>query len=307
MLDPITLDQLRMFIAIAEEGSFSAAARRLQRAQSAISHAMSNLESQLGLTLWDRSTRSATLTEQGRLLLASARRVCAEVDLLRSLSQGLVGGLEPSISLCVDAIVPPGALVQPCREFLQRFPTVELRVDTETMLGVSQRVLEGTSHIGVVASTGILPGLEARYLAAMRMVTVASREHPLAAAPGALSTEQLGQYVRLALIESTPYIPFDHAMPSPRTWRVRDLNTLHLLLRAGVGWGVLPEPLAQQELAEGRLLRLSVAACAMDESRLSLSLVHRADRVGGPAAQWLLQRLGELTRPYLEPPAHPPR
>src|SRR5690348_1472579 len=124
MLDTVTLDQLRTFVAVVDEGSFSAAARKLQRVQSAVSHAMANLEAQLGVALWDRSTRIPTLTEHGRAMLLKARRVCAEADDLRRLADGLAGGLEPSLAICVDAVFPIAALVDLCREFAREFPTV---------------------------------------------------------------------------------------------------------------------------------------------------------------------------------------
>ena len=75
MLEAVTLDQLRVLITVAEEGSFSAAARKLKRVQSAISQAMANLEGQLGLLLWDRSAKVPKLTEQGRAILAAAQRI----------------------------------------------------------------------------------------------------------------------------------------------------------------------------------------------------------------------------------------
>ena len=73
MLDGVSLDQLRTFIAAADEGSFSAAGRRLRRAQSVVSQTLANLEGQLGVKLFDRSGHLPVLTEQGRALLADAR------------------------------------------------------------------------------------------------------------------------------------------------------------------------------------------------------------------------------------------
>src|SRR5690606_8448518 len=75
MLDAVTLDQLRTFIAAAEEGSFSAAGRALRRAQSVVSQTLANLELQLGVRLFDRSGRYPRLTDAGRLLLVEARAV----------------------------------------------------------------------------------------------------------------------------------------------------------------------------------------------------------------------------------------
>ena len=122
MFDPVTLDQLRAFVAVVEEGSFSAAARRLRRVQSAVSTAMSNLEDQLGVTLWDRSTKIAKLTDEGRAVLSAARRVLLEVDALKRLTTGMVMGLEASVSLCVDALFPLSALVDLCARFADAFP-----------------------------------------------------------------------------------------------------------------------------------------------------------------------------------------
>src|SRR5471032_2467284 len=75
MLDGVTLDQLRTFIAAAEEGSFSAAGRKLRRAQSVVSQTLANLELQLGVTLFDRSARYPKLTDDGRALLQNACEV----------------------------------------------------------------------------------------------------------------------------------------------------------------------------------------------------------------------------------------
>src|ERR1700738_2699747 len=75
MLDGVSLDQLRSFIAAADEGSFSAAGRKLRRAQSGVSELVSSLEDQIGVTLFDRSGRYPRLTSEGAVLLAHARGV----------------------------------------------------------------------------------------------------------------------------------------------------------------------------------------------------------------------------------------
>src|SRR5271168_2992520 len=94
-----TLDQLRVFAMVVETGSFSAAARRLHRAQSAVSYAIGNLEGMLGLDLFDRGYRKPSLTEAGRAVLADARRVGRLVDDLRARASGLNAGLEAEIGL----------------------------------------------------------------------------------------------------------------------------------------------------------------------------------------------------------------
>ena len=94
MLDGVSLDQLRTFVAAAEEGNFTAAGRRLRRAQSVVSQTLANLEGQIGVKLFDRSGRVPTLTDKGHALLAGARAVAKEVDLFKARARGMAAELE---------------------------------------------------------------------------------------------------------------------------------------------------------------------------------------------------------------------
>lgn len=302
--DP-TLDQLRVLLVVVEAGSFSAAARKLRRVQSAVSQAMANLEDQLGVTLWDRSARIPALTDHGRAIVGAARRVCDEADALKRLAAGMTQGLEAAVSLCVDAIFPLSALVDLCRDFAAAFPTVALRVDTQTLSAVSTRVLAGAATLGVASPAGLLPGLERAALAPIRMVPVAAPAHPLAAHPGRIATARLAEHVQIVLSERDDVGVPDQAVLSPRTWRVADLHTKHALLRAGLGWGNLPAYMAEADLAAGQLVALRPDAWGDDEHTLHLSAVFRPDTVLGPAHRWVLANLARLcTRdaPLTSPP-----
>src|ERR1700756_2350534 len=106
MLDGVTLDQLRTFIAAAEQGSFSAAGRKLRRAQSVVSQTLANLEGQLGVTLFDRSARYPILTDEGRALLVDARDVADRMDTFKAHAHSIHEGLEPELSVVVDVMYP---------------------------------------------------------------------------------------------------------------------------------------------------------------------------------------------------------
>jgi DNA-binding transcriptional LysR family regulator len=84
MLDNVTINQLRAFVAVCDQGSFSGAARELNRAQSAISHAIKALESAFDVELFERNTRKATLTAAGRSLLPDARAVIARTEEMKT-------------------------------------------------------------------------------------------------------------------------------------------------------------------------------------------------------------------------------
>lgn len=295
MADAITLDQLRTFLAVVDEGSFSAAGRKLRRVQSAVSHAMANLETQLGVRIWDRSTKIPTLTPEGKLLLTSARRICADVDALKGVAEGLVGGLEASVGLAIDAILPVRAVVDMCREFAAEFPTVELRLHTEVLSAVSTLVLDGTCQIGVIGPAAHAQGLERQHFASVQLITVVASEHPLASRTGRIPTPVMAEHVNIVLSEraSERQTP-DQGVLSSRTWRIADLGTKHALLLGGLGWGNMPEHMVREDIDRGRLVRIRPAAWSDDEWNLSLSVVHRPELSRGPATRWILSRLPEL-------------
>src|SRR6202051_4822572 len=132
MLDGVSLDQLRTFIAAADEGSFSAGGRRLRRAQSVVSQTLANLEGQLGVKLFDRSARFPVLTNHGRALLADARAVAGGVDLFKARAKSLAGGLEPELSVAVDVVFPLAPFTAAVAAFQQKFPSTLLNFDVES-------------------------------------------------------------------------------------------------------------------------------------------------------------------------------
>lgn len=294
MSDGFTLEQLRTFVAVNEAGNFSAAARKLRRAQSAVSTTMANLEAQLGLTLWDRSTRVPTLTDHGRAMLAAAERVLGEADALRRVATSLGDGVEATVSLCVDALFPVPALVDLAVAFAAEYPDVDLRVHTETLSAVSARVLDRRATVGVATPHGDHPTLERRLLSPIRMLTVVSPSHPLARRRGRVETSALAGFVQIVLSERNELGVVDQAVLSPRTWRITDLETKRAMLLAGAGWGNLPEHAVCDDITAKRLVEIHPAAWGEGEHTLHLSIIHRRDMAFGPAHRWLASTLEAL-------------
>src|SRR5262249_33564686 len=129
-----TIDQLTVFLAVVDAGSFAAAGRRLGRATSAISYTIANLEGQLGVAPFDRQqTRKHVLTEAGQAVLSKAAALAAGMDDLRAMVKGLHDGLETEVSLAVDVMLPTSRLVDAVRAFESRFPGVTLRLHVEAL------------------------------------------------------------------------------------------------------------------------------------------------------------------------------
>lgn len=291
MVDGLTLDQLRLLDTVAREGSFSAAARALGRVRSAVSSGVANLEAQVGTALFVRGRRRAELTPAGERLLEVARQALRDVDRLRALAEELRGGLEPRVSLAVDTLFDVNALCGLCRAFSARFPSVELRLDTDTLSGVAQRVLEGAAGIAVVAAPALDRRLVARAMPSVRMIPVAAASHALARRRGAIDEAALATEVQIVLTERGATQVPDQAVAPGRTWRIADLATKHALLLAGLGWGNLPEHLARADVAKGRLKVLRIGPISRDAGLVPLYAVHRPQHPLGPAHRWLLETL----------------
>lgn len=295
-----TFDQLRIFLTIVETGSFAGAGRRLNRAVSVISYGIANLEAQLGVTLFEREgTRRPQLTVAGRALLADARTIAAGVDGLRAKVKGLLDGLEAEVDLAVDVMLPSARLGQVLRAFAVEFPTVQLRLHVEALGAVTGLVLDRRAIVGV---SGPLPlgGGELETVAAgsTLMLPVAAPDHPL----GRMATIPPGaarEHIQLVLSDRSELTEGrDFAVLSPRTWRLADLSAKHALLREGVGWGNMPLPMVEADLAAGTLVRLSLPDHT--GGRYRLSGIWRRDTPPGPAAQWLLDQFVALGQNELE-------
>src|ERR1700750_2032386 len=181
MLDGFSLDQLRTFIAAVDEGSFSAAARKLLRAQSVVSETVSNLEDQIGLALFDRSGRYPKLTPAGGVLLADARTIVTGVDRLKARAKGMAVGLEPELSVVVDVFYPIDAITQVAKEFREQYPGVALRIYVEALGAAIQPVIDGRCSVGIVGSLPTIPEtLTKERLSAISFLIVAASSHPLA-------------------------------------------------------------------------------------------------------------------------------
>ncbi|MEH3105857.1 MAG: LysR family transcriptional regulator [Sphingomonas fennica] len=286
-----TFDQLRLFLAVVETGSFAGAGRRLNRAVSVVSYGIANLEAQLGVLLFERTgTRRPTLTDAGRAVLAEARTVAQGVDGLRATVKGLLDGLEAEVDLAVDVMLPAARLGTVLRRFAETYPTVALRLHVETLGGITALVRDGAAGIGISGplETGT-DGIERIAAGAVAMVPVAGPDHPLARM-AAIPPGAVRDHVQLVLSDRSRLTEGrDFAVAATRSWRLFDLGAKHALLREGIGWGNMPWPLVAEDVAAGRLRRLAVPDHPGGVYRLSA--IWRRDRPPGPAAAWLRDAL----------------
>ncbi|ASC67365.1 LysR family transcriptional regulator [Achromobacter denitrificans] len=297
MIDALTLDQLRVFAAVADTGSFRAAARRLSRVQSAVSHAIANVEAQLGVTLFDRGGHRPVITPEGEALLANARDILLRVDALRARAQGLGEGVELELSVAVDTLFPIAQVGAALNALRATYPSVSARVSVLPLGGPIDALLARSHTLGIIAGEHFRhPHIAVQALSSVQMVAVVGATHALAGhmcADAPLGPAELADHVQI--VQSDPSALTqgrDFAVLSPQTCRVNGQDAKHALIVAGVGWGRLPLWLVERDLAEGRLLRLPTDSLGRgSQVATETYLAHRIDQPLGPAARVLAAAL----------------
>jgi DNA-binding transcriptional LysR family regulator len=293
MLDGVSLDQLHAFIAAADEGSFSAAARKLRRAQSAVSELVATLEVQVGVALFDRSGRYPRLTAEGTVLLADARAIAADVDRMKARARGMASGLEPELSVVVDVMFPIAAITEAAKEFRIKFPGTPLRLFVEALGATYQPLLDGAASLGIVGSLPLQPaGITSERLTSVTLVMVAAKDHPLAALPAPISKAELERHVQLVLTDrSTLSKGRDFGVMSQSSWRLADLFAKHAFLLNGLGFGAMPLHVVKDDLAAGRLVELQIEDIAPGSLQLAMAAAYPAAAPPGPAGRWLIEKM----------------
>jgi DNA-binding transcriptional LysR family regulator len=289
MLPNPTLDQLQVFMTVAESGSFSAASRALNRAQSVISYTIANLEAQLEVPLFERSgVRQPKLTEAGRALLEDARRILSDLDVMRARVNGLKQGLEAEVAVAISVMVPTTAMVEVLSAFREEFPSVSLRLDVGELGEVMNLVMSGQSTIGIGGA--ILRQddlLVTERIGHSFMMPVAAPRHPLARIARPLTLADVRDETQLVVTDSSGLTngrTFN--VLSYKTWHVSDIATKHHLIRGGLGWGGMPASLIYDDLQKGRLVRLDLEA--YEQGEYPIYAMRRLSTSPGPAAAWMI-------------------
>ncbi|VEB96302.1 HTH-type transcriptional activator AllS [Cedecea lapagei] len=296
MLDGISLDQLRTFIAAVDEGSFSAAARKMYRAQSVISDLIRGLEAQIGVQLFDRSGRYPKLTPEGEVLLADARGIVSRVDFMKARARGMSSGLESELSVVVDVFFPLEAITSAAKAFREQFPGTPLRLFVEALGGGYKPVLNGSAGIGILGSLPDMPAsLTGERLTGVSLVMVASPDHPLAQFEGMVPKAELTRHVQLVLTDRSELSKGkEFGVMSPSTWRLGDLLAKHAFLLDGLGWGSMPSHVVERDILEGRLVKLNIEDVPPGGLALPMFGVYPIASPPGPAGRWLIERLKNL-------------
>jgi DNA-binding transcriptional LysR family regulator len=283
-----TVEQLRQFVATADSGSFSAAARQLGKAQSAVSTAVGMLEVDLGVVLFDRSHRNAQLTDAGRVLLLEARELLRQAEQLDQRAQALSGGADAELSLAIDEALPYTAVASLLREMAQQYPGLELLLLNGTASEVADYVGEGRAGMALHIDRGpVLQHFEQRHLGTVPQGVFVATDHPLADGR-VVGLQQLAQHRQLLMHTEDVH----ERAYSPRVWRSDSFYNIADMVADKLGWAVLPVNIAHYEGNRQALREVPCPALALPP--LSVRMLWRQGAQRSPTAQYVERRFGQL-------------
>lgn len=285
-----TLDQLLAFVTAAELGSFSAAARKLHKAQSRISSAIANLELDLGFELFDRSSKFPVLTPLGSEMLPEARAVlnqCLRLD-SRALS---AANKEPiSLRIALDEALPLEAIHSIFSQIGDLFPNTHLVITNGSQDDIAIAIANQTADIGfMISNSAIPPKLTLQSLGYFKKILIVGTQHPLAKET-VLNLSQLQQYRQFVLCNRSGENR-EKAL-SPDHW---DLDSYYLiceLVTQNQGWAIVPEHIAK---ADWFFEQIKIAENDfLTEQFIEIGIVKRLDSPNNKLTDWITEQMRHL-------------
>jgi DNA-binding transcriptional LysR family regulator len=201
--------------------------------------------------------------------------------------------------VAVDVMFPDATFTHAVAAFQEEFPATPLRFDIESS-AVIEPVLEGRCAIGVVGSWALVPPqLSHEALLTVRVPMVVSAQHPLARHRGRIPITVLAEHVLISHID-----PGDLSLIArakyPKIWRLSHLGAKLAFLRAGFGFGGMPLPTIEADLASGALVEITSEGAPTGGHVIEMWAVYRTDNPPGPAGRWFIDRLKQVPAPPLK-------
>lgn len=290
----MTLDQIRTFLAIADEGGVNAASKVLNKTQPAISSALSRLEAELGLVLFDRDGYRLTLSAAGRALRRRMAAVVDEAGKLERAADYLAAGTEPQVKISMEILAPIEPVARCLSELAADYPRTQFDLRTDVLGGMIEKLESGEVDLAVG------PVRERR--AKLEMVPVTTIQH-IPVGPGhGLANLRPDQVITKSEIAAQTQIVMRDTASSPKSEEmavfadekrlfVTNYDMKKKIIAEGLGWGFIPSHLARRELAEGSIRQMHIEDAPAHS--IEIFALRRRDKPAGPVAQALWRLLEE--------------
>ena len=297
---PFAADQIPLFLAVLDAGSFSAAARKLGRVPSAVSMAIAQLEAELDLQLFDRRGREPVPTAAARALEPQARLLAEQLRQLNWQAQALHEGLEERLTLAIAPELLATHWTEPLNQLVQEFPALPIEVLAAPQADALELLHAGRAHLALVFERPAMDGREGfqemgrETLVAVMSPQFAPWQQAVAEhGPKAqLSVEQLAATRQVLVASRDPQQTDPRFVFARQLWRADSHQAALSLIGAGLVWGWLPKGLIEAHIAAGALLEIPVQNLSTGTT-LFVDWVWSKERAQGLGAQRFVQLLRE--------------
>lgn len=288
----MTEEQLRMIDAVAQAGSFRAAAARIGRSQSAVSKSILALEAQLGFEVFSREQYRPMLTTRGRAFLDRARSLIDEIERLKGYGRELVEGHEPAFGIALHHLCPTEPILRALGHASRQFQNTRFDLSIEAGNGAFNRLKQGQTDLAISHQVNADPEIETCPLFDIKMVLVrAPGLLPDADATSViprLTALRLPQVVVRDASTANGNVPFPLLDGQGHRWLVNDFAAKKQIILAGLAWGRIPLHHAEAELARGTLIEMQIEGVSVT-SPLCIKAMRRRDRSQGMVSQTFWQ------------------
>jgi DNA-binding transcriptional LysR family regulator len=288
-----TLQELSCLMAVANEGSFQAAAARLHRTHPAVHAAIKQLEQRAGVALLDRSQYRVSLTEAGRAFSVRAAAVLDQARRLSDFSDQLSRGEESDLRVVVGDLTPTTRLLPRLKRFFSEWPSTRLHLHFEALSGPWERLHAGEADLIVHHVDKADKRLEWIDLMQVALVPVAARDGLPFPVTRSLTPAQMLEAVQVIIRDTAREASRDYfVIEGASSWTVGDQHTKKELIVRGMGWGHMPLHMVDKELRSGKLV--SLEGLHFNRSHLDIVVARRGDRHPGPVASALWQAIADV-------------
>lgn len=243
-------------------GTFAGAGNELHKVPSTISYTISKLEQDLGVQVFERQGPKVMLTIAGRELLKEGRYLLKAAEDLEHRVRRVASGWETELTIGMDLIFSPTALIEEITDFYKIANLTRLRFSEEALSGSWEALLDRRVDL-LIGAAGAGPsggGYNVEIMGTVEFVFAVSPQHPLASIDKPLGRAELYQYKAITVSDTVRKMP-------PRTvgllfgqdtLTLPNMRTKYEFQLAGVGFGFLPEPLARDAIKKGLLIEKQV-------------------------------------------------
>ena len=294
MQNVISLEALRALDAIERKGSFAAAAEALYKVPSALSYTIAKLESELGISVFDRSKQRAQLTPAGQLLLQQGRQILLASRQLEDAVRQLETGWEAKLTIAVESLVPWQPLFALVDDFGNLGKMTQVSLREEVMAGCWEALQSGRADLAVgLTGDGVSGQFHLEPMAAVDFVFAIAPYHPMALLNQPVQATDLQEQTAIVLADSAVDLPRRDSglFDSRRRVLVNNMAAKIAAHQAGLGVGFLPKHLIQEQLRAGSLI---AKPSAIPRAPAMLYLGWRKNQQMGEAAKWFSKQLSQV-------------